>query len=205
MINFGRKEQLELLPDWLSKRIEVNRYETLRLMEQAQEQIPSGALVLDAGSGEGQYKSYFAHTCYTGIDLAVGDETWNYRGLDVLGDLQRLPFNDNTFDAAVCIQTLEHVNEPMRVTNEIGRVLKPGGLTLISDFHPAMFFSGGQRSFTDAGGASYAVEHYPHQVDDYRQAAQASELQMIAVEEAAVPGAPNAAPAVIVFGLRKTT
>jgi SAM-dependent methyltransferase len=132
MINFGRKEQLELLPDWLSKRIEVNRYETLRLMEQAQEQIPSGALVLDASSGEGQYKSYFAHTCYTGIDLAVGDETWNYRGLDVLGDLQRLPFNDNTFDAAVCIQTLEHVNEPMRVTNEIGRVLKPGGRYYLS-------------------------------------------------------------------------
>jgi hypothetical protein len=29
--------------------------------------------VLDAGSGEGQYKPYFSHTQYTGIDLAVGD------------------------------------------------------------------------------------------------------------------------------------
>lgn len=132
MINFDRKRQLELLPNWLSKRIEVNRYETLCLLEQAQEQIPPGARVLDAGSGEGQYKPYFTHTQYTGIDLAVGDTAWDYTGLDVVGDLRRLPFGENCFDAAVCIQTLEHVNEPMMVTNEIGRVLKPGGRYYLS-------------------------------------------------------------------------
>jgi SAM-dependent methyltransferase len=132
MINIDRKRQLELLPDWISKRIEVNRYESLRLLEQAQEQIAAGSRVLDAGSGEGQYKPYFAHTNYTGVDLAVGDVTWDYTGLDVVGDLSRLPFEDNAFDAAVCIQTMEHVNEPMRVTNEIGRVLKPGGRYYLS-------------------------------------------------------------------------
>jgi SAM-dependent methyltransferase len=132
MINFDRKKQLDLLPDWISKRLEVNRYEIFRLLEQAQEQIPAGARVLDAGSGEGQYKPYFAHTAYTGIDLAVGDVTWDYTGLDVVGNLQRLPFEDNSFDAAVCIQTMEHVNEPMKVTNEIGRVLKPGGRYYLS-------------------------------------------------------------------------
>jgi SAM-dependent methyltransferase len=132
MLNIDRKRQLELLPDWISKRIEVNRYESLRLLEQAQEQISAGARVLDAGSGEGQYKPYFSHTQYTGIDLAVGDAAWDYTGLDVIGDLQKLPFEDNSFDAAVCVQTMEHVNEPMRVTNEIGRVLKPGGRYYLS-------------------------------------------------------------------------
>jgi SAM-dependent methyltransferase len=132
MFHIDRNRQLELLPDWLSKRIEVNRYETFRLLEQAQRQIPAGARVLDAGSGEGQYKHYFDHTNYTGIDLAVGDLAWDYTGLDVVGDLRSLPFEDNTFDAAVCIQTMEHVNEPMMVTNEIGRVLKPGGRYYLS-------------------------------------------------------------------------
>lgn len=132
MKSLNRREKLAFLPNWLSKRIEVNRIETLRLLDQAQEQIADGARVLDAGSGEGRYRHYFDHTCYTGIDLAVGDTQWDYTGLDVLGDLRELPFPNGTFDAAVCIQTLEHVNEPMQVTNEIGRVLKPGGRYYLS-------------------------------------------------------------------------
>lgn len=131
-IDFGRDRQLATLPDWISRRIEVNRYESYRLLEQAREQTPPGARVLDAGAGEGQYRPYFAHTRYVGLDLAVGDAAWDYSGLDVLGDLRALPFAGGSYDAAVCIQTLEHVNEPMRVLNEIGRVLKPGGRLYLS-------------------------------------------------------------------------
>jgi len=130
--DFGRDRQLSILPDWISKRIEVNRYESYRLLEQAQTQIPEGAWVLDAGAGEGQYKHYFDHTRYVGVDLAVGDSGWDYSQLDLLADLRALPFADNDFDAAVCIQTLEHVNEPMQVINEIGRVLRPGGRFYLS-------------------------------------------------------------------------
>ncbi|MCL4262549.1 MAG: methyltransferase domain-containing protein [Anaerolineae bacterium] len=131
-VSFGRDEQLAAMPKWLRDRIQVNRYESYRLLEQAQAQIPKGALVLDAGAGEGQYRHYFAHTNYIGFDLAVGDNTWNYTNLDALGDLCYLPFADESMDAAVCIQTLEHVNEPMRVINEIGRVLKPHGRLYLS-------------------------------------------------------------------------
>ena len=132
MKSFGRREKLAVLPDWLSKRIEVNRYELLKMLARAQAEIPAGARVFDAGSGEGRYKEYFEHTEYVGLDLAVGDATWDYSGLDVLGDLRKLPFADDSFDAAVCIQTMEHVNEPMIVTQEIGRVLKPGGRYYLS-------------------------------------------------------------------------
>jgi SAM-dependent methyltransferase len=130
--NFSREKQLNMLPHWISRRIEVNKYETLRLLEQAQRQIPSGARVLDAGSGEGRYRHYFSHSRYVGLDLAIGDAAWDYSGVDVNGDLCHLPFSNETFDAAVCIQTLEHVNEPMRVTNEIGRVLKQDGRYYLS-------------------------------------------------------------------------
>ncbi len=118
---------MALLPKWISKRIEVNRYETYRMLEQAQREIAPGARVLDAGSGEGQFRHYFDHTQYVGVDLAVGDATWDYTGLDTQANLIRLPFRSGSFDAAVCIQTLEHVNEPQQVINEIGRVLRPGG------------------------------------------------------------------------------
>ncbi|MCO5184158.1 MAG: class I SAM-dependent methyltransferase [Anaerolineae bacterium] len=123
----GRRELLERLPKWLSHRIEVNRIETLRMLDQARAEIPHGAHVLDAGSGEGRYKHYFDHTHYVGVDLAVGDDTWDYTGLDTVGNLRQLPFPDASFDAAVCIQTMEHVNQPFEVSAEIGRVLKPGG------------------------------------------------------------------------------
>lgn len=127
MQKFTRQRKLSVLPPWLRKRIEVNWNESLALLEQAQQQIPADARVLDAGSGEGRYKQMFAHTRYVGLDLAVGDVQWDYTGLDSIGDLRELPFSNSSFDAAICVQTLEHVNDPFRVIGEIGRVLKPGG------------------------------------------------------------------------------
>lgn len=93
--------------------------------------LPPGARLLDAGAGEGQYRNLFPHVRYTGLDLAVGDSSWNYAGLDVLGDLCRLPFGDGCFDAALNIVTLEHVRDPHQVLREIGRVLRPGGELLL--------------------------------------------------------------------------
>ncbi|MEZ5366239.1 MAG: class I SAM-dependent methyltransferase [Bryobacterales bacterium] len=90
-------------------------------------QTPTGARVLDAGAGEGRYAQYFPGRRYVGIDLAVGDAAWDYSGIDALGDLAKLPFPDDTFDAALNIVTLEHVPEPLAVLREIARVLRPGG------------------------------------------------------------------------------
>ncbi|MEI4861339.1 class I SAM-dependent methyltransferase, partial [Klebsiella pneumoniae] len=87
--------------------------------------------VLDAGAGEGQYKLFFPKQRYCGIDLAVGDENWNYSGLEVRGDLASLPFRTGSFDAALNIVTLEHVTEPARVICEISRVLGRGGRLLL--------------------------------------------------------------------------
>lgn len=132
MLRLGRQGQLALLPKWISDKLDVHLIETNRLLAIAQRETPPGARVLDAGSGEGQYRHYFTHTDYVGVDLAVGDAQWDYTGIDTQADLQRLPFADNSFDAAICFQVLEHVNEPMAVISEIGRVLRPGGKLYLS-------------------------------------------------------------------------
>ena len=94
-------------------------------------ELAVNARVLDAGAGEGQYKRFFPQQRYCGIDLAVGDQDWNYSGLEVRGDLAALPFRNASFEAALNIVTLEHVTEPARVVCELSRVLAPGGRLLL--------------------------------------------------------------------------
>ena len=93
--------------------------------------LPEGALILDAGAGEGQHAGLFARHRYIAVDLAVGDAEWDYSRLDCLADLSALPFPDGTFNACLNVVTLEHVREPARVLGEIFRALAPGGRFLL--------------------------------------------------------------------------
>jgi SAM-dependent methyltransferase len=93
--------------------------------------LSTGARVLDAGAGEGAYRHHFTRQRYMGLDLGIGDSDWNYRELDVIGDLAALPFRDGAFDACLNVVTLEHVREPARVLREIARTLAAGGRLLL--------------------------------------------------------------------------
>ena len=98
-------------------------------------ELPAGARVLDAGSGEGQYRHHFTRHRYCGVDLAVGDAAWDYSRIDALADLTALPFRAGTFDAAIHIVTIEHLKEPGCALAEIGRTLATGGTLLIAAPH----------------------------------------------------------------------
>lgn len=50
----------------------------------------------------------------------------------VLGDVMRLPFPPATFDTVVSLETLEHLDSPERAIDAFARVLKPGGVLLLS-------------------------------------------------------------------------
>ncbi len=123
-------------PRWLQG-TPVERYvlHFERLIEDAvagfSSQLPAGARVLDAGAGEGQYAHHFARHRYTGVDLGVGDSTWNYAALHAVADLRALPFSAASFDACVNIVTLEHIAEPLDALREMHRVLAPGGCLLL--------------------------------------------------------------------------
>jgi SAM-dependent methyltransferase len=106
---------------------DINRYAVSAFVARAAAHIPRGARVLDAGAGEGRYRRLFARHEYHAADLAVGDSDWDYSGLSAVTDLSRLPYSEDTFDAVLSTQTLEHLAEPAAFLGEAARVLRPGG------------------------------------------------------------------------------
>jgi SAM-dependent methyltransferase len=91
------------------------------------------ASVLDVGCGGAWLGRHFSD--YTGIDSspeAVEDAV--ARGLSVVhGDVsEALPFPDESFDAVVMKDLLEHVPDPVRTVREARRVLRPGGTAFAS-------------------------------------------------------------------------
>ena len=79
----------------------------------------NGIRLLDVGCGDAQLRKYFGSEYYTGIDITTAaDHRLN------LDSVAKLPFGDREFDATLCIETLEHLESPQLVTNEIFRVTK---------------------------------------------------------------------------------
>lgn len=120
------------VPQWIQRRVEVNVFQLYEFAEEVSASLSPSARVLDAGAGQGRFKPEFAHTRYVGIDLGVGDANWRYGNLDAISELAHLPFAQSSFDAAVCLQVLEHVPAPRRVLQELRRVLRPGGHLFLS-------------------------------------------------------------------------
>lgn len=51
---------------------------------------------------------------------------------DTKGDLLALPFHEAAFDGLILSEVLEHCTDPVRAMAEVHRVLKPGGLLLVT-------------------------------------------------------------------------
>ncbi len=72
----------------------------------------------------------------TGIDPAaeaIAAATAHAQGRDITYDVgvgEALPYMDGQFDAVVCVDVLEHVQDLDQVLREVARVLKPGGMFL---------------------------------------------------------------------------
>ena len=65
------------------------------------------------------------------FDHVVEVEYSIFRHTDLVSDAHVLPFDDNSFDAAIVMNAFEHYREPDKVAAELRRVLKPGGRLLI--------------------------------------------------------------------------
>lgn len=93
--------------------------------------------ILDAGAGTGINKKYLGKWGeVTGIEkseLAISLAA--KRGVDLMqGNINHLPFADNTFDLITCFDVLYHKEvKPEQAASELLRVLKPGGILFARD------------------------------------------------------------------------
>jgi ubiquinone/menaquinone biosynthesis C-methylase UbiE len=51
-----------------------------------------------------------------------------------VGDAERLPYENATFDVITCVDSFHHYPAPGAVLNEMRRVLQPSGVFLLADF-----------------------------------------------------------------------
>jgi len=93
--------------------------------------------ILDIGCGGGLLSEEFAKEGaeVTGIDISENSLTIamkhaleNKLTIDYKnGRAEKIPANDNIFDAVICADCLEHVDDLEKVINEVSRVLKGNG------------------------------------------------------------------------------
>ena len=113
------------------------RLEARRLLR-ALRDLPTSAAVIDVGCGDGFHLDVLRLHGPPGWDLVGVDvdpravSAARRRHLDVHeGRLEDLDLPDESFDAALLIQTVEHLADPSELLREIRRVLVPGGRILV--------------------------------------------------------------------------
>ena len=112
-----------------------------------------GKIVLDIASGEGygtnliSQKAKFAY----GVDIdaqSIADARQKYQkeNIEFLeGSTDAIPLQDDSVDVLISYETIEHHDRHEEMMQEIKRVLKPGGMVIIST--PDKYFYSDKRNF----------------------------------------------------------
>lgn len=87
--------------------------------------VEFGSLQVEPGQN-GDLRPLFSGRSFVGTDMRPGP------GVDRVEDLRRLSFGDGEVGTALCLDTLEHCEDPPAACRELHRVVAPGGVCVLS-------------------------------------------------------------------------
>jgi len=125
-----KKAYQAYMPD--TAEVDESNLQWQRVLE-ACRQFPENAQILDAGCGDGRYirnlKKY-GYNHVTGIDLfdSLSDKSIKY----LCGDVNNLPFNDESFEVLYAISVINYSQYPEKTLEEWKRVVKPRGVIIVT-------------------------------------------------------------------------
>lgn len=152
-----------------------NENARLKWLEETLKTIPVGSRILDAGAGELAQKKFCTHLNYVSQDFAQYDGIGNGKGLqtnnwdnskiDIISDITEIPKPDASFDAIMCIEVFEHIPNPILAIKEFSRLLKSGGVLIITapfcsltHFSPYHYYTGFNRYFYEKHLSEYQFD-----------------------------------------------
>ncbi len=126
----------ELLYDALTRRRQPR---LVTIVAEHLNDLPTGARVLDLGSGSGQIaveveRATGVRVTTCDIDLVAVREGVSALGGVVVGDGQALPFAPGSFTATYLVYVLHHVPDQGRLLAEVRHALRDGGRVILVEF-----------------------------------------------------------------------
>jgi SAM-dependent methyltransferase len=98
--------------------------------------LPADPRILDAGCGSGRFMVELAKLGnVTGVELSdtsVSLARERRLGEVVSGSVLEMPFPENSFDLAVSLDVIEHLDDDLAALRELRRTVTPGGALLVT-------------------------------------------------------------------------
>ena len=136
----------------------------------AKDNISKNSFVLEVGCGEGYGTNLLSQNAVKiiGVDVdrntiahaskKYGTENCIFR----VYDGARIPYEDNTFDAVISFQVIEHVYDDINFVSEIYRVLKRNGVFILTTPNRTFRLKPGQKPWC----RFHIREYYPHELEN---------------------------------------
>ncbi|MGQ0643661.1 MAG: methyltransferase domain-containing protein [Gemmatimonadaceae bacterium] len=137
-----RRQALDISPDTEIRAIShcSTNLAVYRIVERY---ISSSSKLLDLGAGEGFFAKLIGdrvkqtlgvhpRSVVTACDVAPENFRYHEVECDRIPDDGVLPYKDGTFDVVCCLEVVEHVEDQFELCRQIMRVLRPGGLAVLT-------------------------------------------------------------------------
>jgi len=133
-----------MVAKWYATNSGQRRDEFIKLARRIRGQLPPGSAVIEVAPGPGLFSIELAKLgpySITGLDIShtfveIARKNAAAAGVRVdfqQGNASNMPFPNDTFDFLLCGAAFKNFGQPVRALQEMCRVLKPGGRSLIID------------------------------------------------------------------------